>query len=124
VVPAGQFCWVDLAATDASRAIDYYRGLFGWSACLHRANGGCLARLAHRGQEVGSVYQLGERLREAGVASHWTSYVRVEDVDDASRRASALGGSVVVEPFTVEGIALVVDPVGAAFGLWENPQDR
>lgn len=127
VAPAGQFCWVDLAASDASRAIDFYRGLFGWSSRLQHANGGCLARFAHRGREVGSVYQLGKRLREAGVASHWTPYVRVDDIGNASRRASALGGSVVVEPFTVEGmarIALVVDPVGAAFGLWENPQDR
>ena len=122
--PAGQFCWVDLAASDAPRAIDFYRELFGWRARLHRANGGRLARLSHRGQEVGSVYQLAGSLREAGVASHWTSYVRVDDVDDASRRATALGGSVVVEPFAVDGmarIALVVDPVGAAFGLWETP---
>lgn len=121
---AGQFCWVDLAASDASRAIDFYRGLFGWSARLHRANGGCLARLSHRGREVGSVYQLAESLHDAGVASHWTSYVRVDDIDEASRRATALGGSVVVEPFAVDGmarIALVVDPVGAAFGLWEDP---
>jgi uncharacterized protein len=127
VGPVGQFCWVDLAASDAPRAIDFYRGLFGWSAHLQRANGGCLTRLAHRGQEIGSVYQLGGGLREAGVASHWTAYVRVDDIDDASRRARALGGSVVVEPFAVEGlarIALVVDPVGAAFGLWENPDGR
>jgi predicted enzyme related to lactoylglutathione lyase len=127
VVPAGQFCWVDLAASDASRAIDFYRGLFGWSARPHLANGGSFARLAHRGREVGSVYQLGESLLEAGVASHWTAYVRVDGVDDASRRATELGGSVVVEPFAVEGmarIALVVDPVGAAFGLWEDPADR
>lgn len=123
VTPAGQFCWVDLAASDATRAIDFYAGLFGWSARPQRANGGHLTRLAHRGREVGSVYQLGEWLREAGVASHWTPYVRVDDVDHASRRATALGGSIVVEPFAVEDmarIALVVDPVGAAFGLWED----
>jgi len=127
VAPAGQFCWVDLAASDASRAIDFYSSLFGWRARLHHANGGCLTRLAHRGREVGSVYQLDEALREAGVASHWTPYVRVDDVHGASRRASALGGRIVVEPFAVEGmarIALVVDPVGAAFGLWEYPHDR
>lgn len=127
MAPAGQFCWVDLAASDASRAIDFYRELFGWSARLQLANGGCLTRLAHGGRDVGSVYQLGERLREAGVESHWTSYVRVDDVYQASRRATALGGKVVVEPFAVEGmarIALVVDPVGAAFGLWEDPGNR
>jgi uncharacterized protein len=125
--PAGQFCWVDLAATDASRAIGFYEELFGWSARLQLANGGSFTRLVHRGRDVGSVYQLRESLREAGVASHWTPYVRVEDVGNASRRATALGGSVVVEPFAVEEmarIALVVDPVGAAFGLWEPPQER
>jgi predicted enzyme related to lactoylglutathione lyase len=35
-----------------------------------------------------------------------------------------LGGAVAVEPFAVDGmvrIALIVDPVGGAFGLWEEP---
>ena len=121
--PAGRFCWVDLAATDAAHAVDFYTGLFGWNAREHRANGGSLVRLAHEGRDVGSLYQMRDTARRTGVASHWTPYVKVEDARAACERASELGGSLVVSPFTVDGmarIALVVDPVGAAFGLWED----
>ena len=121
--PAGRFCWVDLAATDAARAIDFYTGLFGWRASSQPANGGTFVRLTRDRRDVGSVYQLDKSAREAGVVSHWTPYVRVDDAAAASARVRALGGSIVVEPFVVDGmarIALVADPVGAALGLWEG----
>ena len=119
--PAGQFCWADLAATDASRAIGFYTDLFGWSAFEQPANGGTFVRLAHEGRDIGSLYQM---RRDAGAASHWTPYIRVDDVEAACARVAALGGSVAVAPFAVDGtarIALVIDPVGAPFGLWEDP---
>ena len=115
----GQFCWVDLAATDASRASGFYGELFGWRSFEQPANGGTFVRLAHEGRDVGSLYQM---CSDSPLSSHWTPYVRVDDVDAASRRVAALGGHIVVAPFLVEGvarIALAVDPVGAAFGLWE-----
>jgi predicted enzyme related to lactoylglutathione lyase len=121
--PAGRFCWVDLAATDASRALGFYTELFGWDAVVQPANGGTFVRLAQGGRDLGSLYPLGRAALHAGVGSHWTPYVRVEDAEAASQRARSLGASVAVEPFIVEGvarIALIVDPVGAAFGLWED----
>jgi predicted enzyme related to lactoylglutathione lyase len=71
---------------------------------------------------MASLYQLSRSARDAGVPSHWTPYVRVDDASLACSRAIEVGGSVAVEPFTVEGaarIALIVDPVGAPFGVWE-----
>jgi len=121
--PAGQFCWVDLAATDASRALDFYTELFGWRAAVQPANGGSFVRLSQAGRDVGSLYPLKRSALHAGVPSHWTPYVRVDDADAASLRASELGARVAVEPFVVDGmarIALLVDPVGAAFGIWEE----
>ena len=115
---------MDLAATDATRAVEFYSGLFGWSARLQPANGGTFVRLSHAGRDIGSLYQVNRSMLKAGVASHWTPYIRVDDADIASRRAAALGGVVAVEPFAVDAmarIALIVDPVGAAFGLWEEP---
>jgi predicted enzyme related to lactoylglutathione lyase len=123
-VPAGRFCWVDLAATDAPRAIEFYAGLFGWSARPQAANGGSFVRLTHAGDDFASLYQLRQPAREAGIPSHWTPYVRVADLEATCSEVVALGGSVAVAPFVVDGvarIALVVDPVGASFGLWEEP---
>jgi predicted enzyme related to lactoylglutathione lyase len=117
---AGRFCWVDLAATDASRAIGFYGELFGWSASEQAANGGTFVRLTHEGREIGSLYQL---RRDVGLSSHWTPYVRVQSAAGTCDRVVALGGRVAVAPFEVDGvarIALVVDPTGASFGLWEE----
>jgi predicted enzyme related to lactoylglutathione lyase len=114
---------MDLAATDAARAIEFYTGLFGWSARSQAANGGTFVRLSHADRDIGSLYQVNGSLLKAGVVSHWTPYVRVADADAAGRRAAALGGVVAVEPFAVDAMAYRahLDPVGSTFGLWEEP---
>lgn len=122
--PTGRFCWMDLAATDAARAVKFYTELFGWSARSQAANGGSFVQISHGGRNIGSLYQIQQSMLKSGAVSHWTPYVRVDDAEAASRRAATLGGAVAVEPFTVNGIAriaLIVDPVGGAFGLWEEP---
>lgn len=120
-----RFRWLDLAATDAARAARFYEGLFGWQAERRRANGGELFQLTHEGESIASLYQLRPRHIDSGVPSHWTPYVGVAGMDEAVRKAEALGGQVVVNPFHVDGMArigLVADPVGALFGLWELPR--
>jgi predicted enzyme related to lactoylglutathione lyase len=119
---AGQFCWLDLAATDADSAKAFYRNLFGWTSHEQLANGGCFTRLRLSERDVGSIYQLKETLLDNGIASHWTPYVRVDNIKHAAGRATQFGGTVVVDPFLVSGvarIALILDSVGAVVGLWE-----
>ena len=122
---AGQFCWLDLAASDAGSAKEFYAKLFGWTSHEQLANGGSFTRLRLSNHDVGSVYQLTNALLENGMPSHWTPYVRVGNVNDAVRNAVRLGGTVVVDPFAVTGvarIALIHDSVGAMVGLWEPIQ--
>jgi len=119
---AGRFCWLDLAATDADSAKTFYRNLFGWTSHEQLANGGSFTRLRLCEHDVGSIYQLKDVLLSNGMTSHWTPYVRVNDVHCAAQRAVALGGTVVVDPFVVSGVArvaLILDSVGAVVGLWE-----
>jgi predicted enzyme related to lactoylglutathione lyase len=119
---AGQFCWVDLAATDADRAKHFYRQLFGWTSYDQPANGGIFTRLRSAGQDVGSLYQLSIAHLDHGAPSHWTPYIRVDNVDDVVRRTGAIGGKAIVRPFIVAGvarIALIQDSIGAHVGLWE-----
>jgi predicted enzyme related to lactoylglutathione lyase len=117
----GRFCWLDLAARDAAEAKAFYRRLFGWTAVEQRANGGVFTRLRALDRDVGSLYQMDAKLART-VPSHWTPYVRVEDVERAAQDASELGGHVLVHPFVVSGVArisLIMDPVGAQIGLWQ-----
>lgn len=121
-VDTGRFCWVDLAATDADSAKSFYEELFGWTAHEQPANGGSFTRLRMSDRDVGSIYQLRDALLEHGIPSHWTPYVQVSDVNETVRRATALGGTVIAQPFAVSGIAriaLILDSVGALIGLWE-----
>jgi predicted enzyme related to lactoylglutathione lyase len=119
---AGRFCWVDLAARDASRAQAFYREMFGWTSREEPANGGSFTRLRLSDRDVGSLYQISRAQLDHGVPSHWTPYVGVDDIDSAARRAVACGGELIVHPFMVSGIAriaLISDSVGAHIGLWE-----
>ena len=126
---AGCFCWVDLAASDARQAQDFYGRLFGWTAREDRVNGGVFTRLALGGREVGSVYQLQQAHLERGVPSHWTPYVRVDDIDAVTSQTAALGGELIVRPIVIADMArisIIVDPVGAHLGLWQplHPSGR
>jgi len=119
---ARRFCWLDLAATDAESAKSFYGNLFGWTSYEQVANGGSFTRLRLSNDDIGSIYQLREALLDNGIPSHWTPYVRVDNVKHTARRAALLGGTVIVDPFVVSGvarIALILDSVGAVVGLWE-----
>ena len=118
------FCWHDLATSDAPAARRFYGDVFGWSAAVQRANGGSFLRLRSGESDVGSLYPLSRAQLAAGVPSHWMSYVRVDDVAGAARRAHGAGGRVLVAPFAVDGtasIAVIADPAGAMLGLWQDP---
>lgn len=119
---AGRFCWLDLAATDTVRAKAFYGQLFGWTSHEQSANGGIFTRLRLADEDVGSLYQMNHGFVDQGARSHWTPYIRIDDVEAAVRRVDSLGGKVLVRPFVVDGIAriaLIRDSVGADFGLWE-----
>jgi predicted enzyme related to lactoylglutathione lyase len=78
-------------------------------------------------RQVGSVYQLQRAHLERGVPSHWTPYVRVDDVDAATSQTEALGGEVMIAPVVVADMArisIIVDPVGAHLGLWQPLRHR
>ena len=118
----GTFCWVDLAANDAGRAMSFYARAFGWQFEPQHANGGHFMRCRVGGRDAGSLYELRAAQLARGVPSHWTPYLRVDDLEANTLRIAALGGRILVSPFEVDGvarIALIEDAVGAVVGLWE-----
>lgn len=121
-VRPGRFCWVDLAATDASRAKAFYAEVFGWSAQDQAANGGHFTRLRCGEHDIGSLYQLGSTQLAGRVPSHWTPYIAVTDIEATLRHTDRAGGRVIVPPTMIDGvacIALIEDAVGALVGLWQ-----
>jgi predicted enzyme related to lactoylglutathione lyase len=119
----GSFCWIELATSDPDGAKKFYSGLFGWEAQDTPAGPDMIyTMLTIRGLDVGAMYKLGEEEKKHGVPPHWNSYVAVESVDETARKAAALGGTVLVEPFDVMEhgrMAVLQDPLGAAICAWQ-----
>lgn len=118
----GTFCWIDYAADDADRATAFYTDVMGWTALASPTPEGTYTMLQQKGYDVGGLYAMNEAQRDAGQTPHWLSYVSVDDVEATVARAQELGATVVEEPFDVMTsgrMALLTDPQGVAFALWE-----
>ena len=58
-----------------------------------------------------------------GIPPHWSIFFGATDVDASAAKVKELGGSVVVEPFDIPvgRMAVVADPQGATFNLFQMP---
>ncbi len=124
--PPGQFCWADLATTDPEAAKAFYTSLFGWEVeDMPVPGGGTYSMARLEGKYVAAIAPQPPQQREAGVPAMWNNYVSVESADAHADRAQQLGATVHAPPFDVMEVgrmAVVQDPQGAFFMLWEPRQ--
>ena len=110
-------CWVAGVHPDPSAAASFYGDLFGWQAGSDGSH--VICRL--RGREVTAIASGDD---EAAV---WRTHVWVDDADAAAAKVAGAGGSVLAEPFDVARAgrtAVVADPAGAPFALWQPGELR
>ncbi len=114
----GQFCWVELSTSDGEAAKTFYGELFGWTydpmPMPDNAPPYNIAKVA--GERVGAIVE------NKSVPPNWLSYVNVASVDDAAAKAQSLGAKLHAGPFDVFDagrMAVVQDPEGAVFALWQ-----
>jgi hypothetical protein len=121
----GTFCWVDLATTDAKGAKTFYTKLFDWGAIdLPAGDAGIYTMLDKAGKNVCALYQMPETM-QSDTPPHWLSYISVQDVEETTEQAKALGGAVLQPPCDVMEagrMSLIQDPTGAIFALWQPMQ--
>jgi predicted enzyme related to lactoylglutathione lyase len=121
----GTFCWLDLGARDAQAARRFYTSLFGWEANDNQygpAEGDVYTMYRLNGNDVAASYPMDPNQNSAGFPSAWLCYVAVENADASAARARELGATLMAEPFDVMDVgrmALVQDPTGALFALWQ-----
>jgi uncharacterized protein len=119
----GTFCWVELGTTDAAAAKKFYTELFGWTFTDSPIGPDMVyTMLKLDGKDVGALYQLGTEMTAQGIPPHWLSYVSVTSADDTATKAKEAGATLMKEPFdvfTVGRMAVVQDPTGAVFALWQ-----
>lgn len=122
VNPPGTFCWVELGSSEAGKARAFYTELFGWSAEeTPMGEDPPYVRYQLGGLDVAAMYQVDRGLPNA-MPDSWGAYVSVDDVDAAAARGAELGGTVLAPPFdvmTAGRMAVLRDPQGATFSLWQ-----
>jgi predicted enzyme related to lactoylglutathione lyase len=117
-------CWVDTTPPDPDAAAEFYGGLFGWEFEDVTPAGSPTRYLIGRlgGRDVAGVGSQAE-----GAPAAWNTYVWVDDADETAAKVRAAGGAVLVEPIDVGDsgrMAIVADPDGAAFCVWQPAQHR
>jgi predicted enzyme related to lactoylglutathione lyase len=113
--PEGVPCWVDAQLPDVEAGKRFYGELFGWTFAEGYGPDG-LARLD--GEPVAGL----TRKRDGRMPTVWTVYFATPDAGALSRRITDGGGQLITAPSPVDSLgtmALVTDPEGAVFGLWQ-----
>jgi predicted enzyme related to lactoylglutathione lyase len=117
--PLGTPTWIDLGVPDLDRALQFYGAVFGWEFDVGPEEYGGYTTCLLRGRRVAAV----SPHFDPSVGAFWNVYLATDDCDRTAERARAAGGTLLVEPTDVmdQGrMAIVRDPVGAQFGLWEG----
>lgn len=119
----GTFCWVELGTSDSEGAKQFYTDLFGWDFTDNPIGTGMVyTMLKQGGKKVGALYKMPSEMTAQGIPPYWISYVWVTSADETAAKAREAGGTLIKEPFdvsTVGRMAIVRDPTGAVFALWE-----
>jgi predicted enzyme related to lactoylglutathione lyase len=120
--PPGTPTWIDLGIPDLGRAIEFYGALFGWECQQGPAEAGGYTMCLLDGRPVAA---LAPNQDPAATDFWWTMYFATDDCDATAKRVEAAGGTVINPPTDVLDagrLAMVKDPVGAQFGLWQGKQ--
>jgi predicted enzyme related to lactoylglutathione lyase len=120
-------CWVDTWQPDAEAAVGFYTQLFGWDAedTMPPDTPGRHFICRLRGRDVAAIAS--RPAKAPATAPAWGTYTWVESAEDTAAKVTDMGGAVVMEPFdSLDGgrIAVVADPAGAVFGVWEPGEHK
>jgi predicted enzyme related to lactoylglutathione lyase len=114
----------ELHTRDPEAAITFYAGLFGWETEVIEENGEPVyGSINNAGSLNGGLMPMTEEHGDA--PAYWLPYFTVSSIEDAIAEVRDLGGKLMAGPLGVPAgrIAVVSDPQGAAFALFEGETD-
>jgi uncharacterized protein len=115
---ANAFVHVELSTGDVAKAKDFYGKLFKWH--LEDVPMGPDMTYTLIKPEAGTGG--GIMQSPPGVPTAWLAYVEVDDIHAATNKAKSLGAKVMKDVTEVPHtgwLSIIVDPTGAALGLWK-----
>ena len=117
----GKFVWFEHVSNDIPKARAFYEKLFGWHAEAMPMGGAEPYQMIQNGSAGIGGYSTAP----AGVPTAWLSYLSVDDVDAAHKKALAAGAKSLMAPMNYGSAgraATLADPTGAVFSLWKGAQ--
>ena len=109
--------WVDIGTADVDAARAFYSAVFGWDIPEGNPEFGGYTMASLNGKQI-----CGFGPQQNPGPPYWTSYVTVEDVDASAATVVEAGGQVLAPPMevgTAGKMAVLMDPQGAAFAIWQ-----
>jgi predicted enzyme related to lactoylglutathione lyase len=122
----GHIGWLDLTVADAEGLRDFYTQVAGWQTqSVDMGTYSDFAMTTGDGSDAvaGVCHARGEN---AELPPAWLIYINVPDLDAAIAEAQARGGTLIAGPRgeTASGrFAVLRDPAGAAFALFQHPPE-
>jgi predicted enzyme related to lactoylglutathione lyase len=123
----GVTIWHEFMCLDRERSEAFYREVAQLSTAPVEVGPVTYTLWLQDGRPVGALVPLGAE-REAwpsGSTPHWLTSFAVDDVDHAVDKALKLGAEVLMAPVDIPEFgraAILRDPEGAAFGLFQRPK--
>lgn len=120
----GCMTWNELQSREPQRAVAFYAELFGWEAEAHEQDGRvAYVTIRNAGSSNGGVMPMTGSHGDA--PPYWLPYFTVASCDDAAAKVGGLGGRVLAGPMEPGAgrIAVLMDPQGAAFAVFEGETD-
>jgi uncharacterized protein len=116
--------WNELQTRDPEAAGEFYGGLFGWEIVPIEDDGRVVyTTVKNNGSQNGGFMPMAEQHGDA--PSFWLPYFTVSSRDGAVEKVQELGGALLAGPLDLPSgkVAVVSDPQGAAFAIFEGETD-
>lgn len=118
-----EFCWMDLKTHDVPGTTAFLSTVLGWRFAVDEGDWRHATKIFADGHQIGGVSDLSSPVYPPGTPAHIAYYLAVDDLQARTEAAMAAGAQLVLAPFDAgdQGrIATLIDPVGAAFSLWQT----
>ncbi len=116
-----KFCWNGIVTSDVAAAGQFYSETIGWTPAEHTFPDGSTAAML----VGGGLPRAHLRPTMPGEPSHWESYLRVQDVDQATQASADAGGAVLAPPTDIAPgrCSVVASPSGGKLCLYHEADE-
>ena len=117
-IMSNAFVHVELNTTDVDKAKAFYGKLFEWTLEDIPMGPSAYTMIKVGKGTAGGIM----KHPVPGAPSAWLAYVEVDDIKTATQKAKSLGATIMKDVTEVMGmgwLTILIDPTGAALGLWQ-----